>query len=148
MFRGHCYYGANTTGSTWHEASLACQKLNDSSLVAITSEEEQNFLVANILPNYPAIRANTRNSVWTGLNDKDAEGIFVWSQRNIPLSATGYSKWAKNEPNNAGTGEDCVALWKFDGDYAWNDELCARTSFNQGFICELEPSGLPKEIFQ
>ena len=48
------------------------------------------------------------------------EKKWVWSD-GTPF---GFTYWKEGEPNNAG-GEDCLMLWKKEGD-KWNDVSCDR----------------------
>ena len=56
-------------------------------------------------------------------------------------------RWARGEPNEYRTGEDCMEITQGDPDlqpdYHWNDQLCDNTSLPppdvSGFICERYP---------
>ncbi|TKS82553.1 Macrophage mannose receptor 1 [Collichthys lucidus] len=74
---------------------------------------------------------------WIGLWDdprswKSAMGIesnsWRWSATN-ETSKTGYSNWMKNEPQNAGGSEACVAM---STDGTWKDQNCESSYY---FIC-------------
>jgi hypothetical protein len=71
---------------------------------------------------------------WMGLNDRDKENNFMWTDGK-QLSATGYQPWAPGEPNNggsgggAGTSEDCVYIHgslyhPFEKQRTWGDHPC------------------------
>jgi hypothetical protein len=45
-------------------------------------------------------------NLWVGLNDRDVEGTFVWADG----SNSAYRRWQTGDPNDGGTGEDCVLL--------------------------------------
>ena len=66
---------------------------------------------------------------WIGLNDRDEEGTFVWSDG----TTGGYRPWADGEPNDSG-GEDCGHFWTAHGGM-YNDMPCDRV---QPYICQLE----------
>jgi hypothetical protein len=59
---------------------------------------------------------------WTGLNDRAAEGSFVWVADGAPIGA--FKNFATGEPNNAGNvfEEDCV-IWS-PGRPGWDDRPC------------------------
>jgi len=57
--------------------------------------------------------------VWFGLNDLDAEGVYVWADG----SPTSYTDWAGGQPNNSGE-QDCARML---GDGKWNDTECANS---------------------
>ena len=46
------------------------------------------------------------NNWWVGLTDKSQEGDFVWESGH-PLT---IQQWYSGEPNDHGSGEDCVHL--------------------------------------
>ena len=66
--------------------------------------------------------------MWIGINDKTTEGS--WISVETKTSAT-YFNWNKEEPNNAGSGEDCAEMISDDG--KWNDGDCANTL---NYICK------------
>lgn len=65
---------------------------------------------------------------WIGGTDADEEGVFVGAD-GLPLA---YTNWGPNEPNDGGSGEDCIEL-RTDG--LWNDTGC--TVRVNPFVCEL-----------
>ncbi|GFO31301.1 C-type lectin-related protein 1 [Plakobranchus ocellatus] len=67
---------------------------------------------------------------WTGCNDIEREGHFVYfnSKKPVPFWA-----WASNQPDNGGAGEDCVEIrLNFDG---LNDLPCDTVG---NIVCEVE----------
>jgi hypothetical protein len=62
-----------------------------------------------------------------GLNDRDVEDEWVWSDG----SEMRWSRWNDGEPNDWGSGEDCVELRPQQDN--WNDIGCNQ---NRPFICE------------
>ena len=69
--------------------------------------------------------------MWIGANDNHREGSMFWVSDKTNVNK-GFSNWYPGEPNNAGSGEDCVHIWN-DGDCKWNDAPCSSKS---GFICK------------
>ena len=67
---------------------------------------------------------------WTGYNDRDDEDVWVWEDG----SASAYTNWSEDEPNDAWWNEDCMELWD-DKAVDWNDENCRDDNH---FICELD----------
>ena len=75
------------------------------------------------------------HAVWTGLNDLDAEGQWVWALGE-PLSHDADQAWANKEPNNHGGNENCGVLQinpRKDHVGKWQDQSCERAL---EFICE------------
>ena len=75
---------------------------------------------------------------WIGYNDIAVEGEFVWSSG----SASAYTDWAPDEPNNSygGGPENCTTMKHHDKPDGWNDLPCTGWEISsQGFICEAVP---------
>ncbi|XP_055019912.1 aggrecan core protein-like, partial [Boleophthalmus pectinirostris] len=106
-FSGHCYL-LQSERLTWAEAELNCRDL-EAHLVSINSPEEQRF-VSDLGRVYQ----------WIGLNDREEEGNFTWTDG----SAQEFAQWRPHQPDSyAGPDEDCVVLiWDQSGD--WNDVPC------------------------
>lgn len=72
---------------SWSSAHLSCVEMGPGhDLASIKSQEEQRFLVKYI--------GNFNSKIWIGLNDKNRERRFGWSNNN-PLR---FTDWADNEP--------------------------------------------------
>ena len=76
---------------------------------------------------------------WTGLNDRDKEGVFRWAN-GAPLR---FKRWLKYEPNNAYRTEptqNCGYIWGGGGragygrDGQWGDGECDRL---MPFLCDI-----------
>lgn len=99
---GHEYDLVNSEGITWTDANAAAQALgNGWYLATITSAEENDFVVASVLPT----STGDRSHYWIGANDAANEGSFVWGTGE----AFGYTNWWGLEPNNAGGVENYLA---------------------------------------
>lgn len=60
-------------------------------------------------------------TTWTGGNDIQTEGDFIWGASNTPFS---YTNWDSNNPDNSydlSKPIDCVDMF-YDGQ--WNDRPC------------------------
>ncbi|KAG6922175.1 C-type lectin domain family 4 member G [Chelydra serpentina] len=112
---GNCYY-FSTVRKYWSYAKQAC-KDQGAELIIIDNPQKQEFLTKN---------ANGKQ-YWIGLHDVGNEGTFIW----VDDSPVSYSNWARGEPNNFGSGEDCVMMFK---DGKWNDATCGMNG--DGWICE------------
>eukprot|EP00070_Physeter_catodon_P030502 XP_028337396.1 mannose-binding protein C isoform X2 [Physeter catodon] len=73
-----------------------------------------------------AIQDMASDIAFLGITDEVTEGQFMY----VTGGRIGYSNWRKDEPNNQGSGEDCVHLRR---DGLWNDISCS-SSFLA--ICE------------
>ncbi|KAB0384396.1 hypothetical protein FD755_006313 [Muntiacus reevesi] len=84
--------------------------------VATPKNAEENKAIQDMAP----------DTAFLGITDEATEGQFMY----VTGGRLGYSNWKKNEPNDHGSGEDCVLLLR---DGLWNDVSCS-SSFLA--ICE------------
>uniref|UniRef100_A0A670YI81 C-type lectin domain-containing protein n=1 Tax=Pseudonaja textilis TaxID=8673 RepID=A0A670YI81_PSETE len=101
-FQNSCYF-FSFKSKPWKIAQQFCED-EGANLVIVNSGIEQNFLVKHM---------GNDQVFWIGLTDTDKENHWIWVD-NTTLSVF----WGKDEPNNAGSGEDCATL-RFSG--KWND---------------------------
>ncbi|XP_048867159.1 macrophage mannose receptor 1-like isoform X4 [Brienomyrus brachyistius] len=89
-FDGKCYgfFGKNSEEQkSWEDARNYCI-MKESRLASILSEEEQVFLVSELI--------DTPVDMWTGLNSQNRDSHFLWSDGK-PVQ---YLNWAKGHPYN------------------------------------------------
>ena len=151
---GHFYRpisGSTTYTSAKSAAASQTFKGQSGYLVTITSQDEQNFINANV----PV------SNIWFALSDAGLEGrwridagpengTLVWtasssvnnsttgSYSSSGTTATGqFSAWAPGEPNNSdgSTGED-HAVTKWNGQNNWNDLRDGNSSGVGGYVVE------------
>uniref|UniRef100_A0A0N5B9X6 C-type lectin domain-containing protein n=1 Tax=Strongyloides papillosus TaxID=174720 RepID=A0A0N5B9X6_STREA len=90
---------------SWYAAEHSCSKWNGH-LVSFISEEESDF-----------IRKIHKTVIWTGLNDIQNEGDFVYSDNAKPK----FIIWKKGAPDNKEHNENCVEQ---DSSGRLNDIFC------------------------
>uniref|UniRef100_A0A8D2LD14 E-selectin n=1 Tax=Varanus komodoensis TaxID=61221 RepID=A0A8D2LD14_VARKO len=117
-FKQHaCWtYHASDKDMSYTEAEAWCTQ-HFTHLVAIQNQEENKHL-------NEAFPAN-KNHYWIGIRKKNNE--WVWTGTNKPLTEEAKN-WARGEPNNRRTNEDCVEIYiKRARDAGkWNDEACSK----------------------
>ena len=69
-------------------------------------------------------------SYWIGLNDREKENAFAWTDG----TKVDYTNWGKDEPNNR-ENEDCVELDRKAMGYIFNDNKCTKLS---PFVCKMK----------
>jgi len=113
----------------WADAEKACKNLGEGwNLASILNQKEQDQVAAfyhdaNKSPCTTDCAAQGAR-FWIGLNDRKEEGKLVWSDGH----KLEYSAWQPGEPNNVGSGEDCVEVGNWFHDQRdvteWNDHRC------------------------
>lgn len=81
--------------------------------------------------------------MWTSGTDQGQEGIFVWMSTGKGFT---YTHWRGIQPDNAGGNENCVHVWKSEGNgfHTWNDWICSKKLY---YICEEKFAILPRHNF-
>ena len=75
-----------------------------------------------------AVSSKTSYNVWIGAHDATNEGQFTYFSEG-PLQ---YTNWYVDEPNDYGSGDDCVEIYTNHAGQ-WNDDECNKL---QPSICE------------
>lgn len=128
----YCTFKLNIDRPQWQEAFEAA-KSRGGYLVTITTPQEWNFILNNILKNN-----NTQlidSSIWIGYNKVNFSGNpteFAWitgetSQISWNNSSSTFHNFRGDEPNNQGGNEGCVHIMRSsDGGSGrqWNDINC------------------------
>ena len=144
---GHFYRPISGTSSyTSAKNTSATQTFKGQTgyLVTITSQDEQNFIGANV----------PGNNIWIALSDRLQEGywrvdagpengtlINIGNYNGNPQSGT-YQNWCSGEPNDAG-GED-YAVTKWGGGNCWND-LPDGAGWTSGYVVEFGTWSNPQD---
>ena len=81
-------------------------------LVTVGDQAENDWLVATF-----KTQGTIDIDLWTGFNDAQVEGTFVWSSGQ-PIT---FTYWDIGEPSNAGGNEDFAAVRKNNPLGQWND---------------------------
>uniref|UniRef100_A0A452UEP9 C-type lectin domain-containing protein n=1 Tax=Ursus maritimus TaxID=29073 RepID=A0A452UEP9_URSMA len=111
---GKKFYVTNGEKMPFSKVKALCVELQGT--VATPKNAEENKAIQDV----------AKDIAFLGITDEVTEGRFVY----VTGQGLTYSNWKKNEPNNHGSGEDCVILLE---DGLWNDISC-QASFLA--ICE------------
>ncbi|XP_016351743.1 P-selectin [Sinocyclocheilus anshuiensis] len=100
----------------WTAARQWCQK-HFTDMVAIQNQAEVEYL-NRVLPFNQAY-------YWIGIRKIDDYWTWVGTKKRLDPEA---ANWAENEPNNKGSGQDCVEIYikRRKETAKWNDERCSK----------------------
>ncbi|XP_050725573.1 aggrecan core protein-like [Eriocheir sinensis] len=102
-----CYHVDNDITLDWVKGQYFCLGKN-ADYVKITTNDELQFL-----------RGLVTYDTWIGLEDRNTEGMFRWTDNSVPV----FKGWHDGEPNNF-ENEDCTEMRK-SKDFFWNDSKCS-----------------------
>ncbi|XP_070537336.1 C-type mannose receptor 2-like [Ptychodera flava] len=121
-YGNRCFRVEPAVAITWYDAKIECESLGGS-LVIFDTKAVNDFMI----PHLPG------GIYWIGLHDMENEGTFIWVNM-VLLTTYGYSNWGPDQPDNWGSGEDCVYA---GGNGKWFDLICS-SSQSTGFVCQTE----------
>ncbi|XP_068924505.1 mannose-binding protein C-like [Petaurus breviceps papuanus] len=113
---GRKLFLTNGVKATFDRVKVLCEQFE--AAIATPKNEEENKAIQDLAKGTPA---------FLGITDKVKEGQFAY----MTGERVTFTKWKRNEPNNHGSGEDCVLL---DHDGSWNDIACTTSLL---VVCEL-----------
>ncbi|KAM7072546.1 mannose-binding protein A-like isoform 1-T5 [Molossus nigricans] len=102
------------------------EKMPFSKVKALCTELRATVATPKNAEENKAIQDVSNGDAFLGITDEVTEGQFVY----VTGGRLTYSNWKKDEPNDFGSGEDCVRLQK---DGLWNDMPCSSPSLA---VCE------------
>ncbi|KAJ8040401.1 Alpha-N-acetylgalactosamine-specific lectin [Holothuria leucospilota] len=127
----HCYRYVDHKRKNWTLASADCTKLSptdDGHLITIDSADENKFASEWWITMLKPLQGQWQY-IWTGLNDIDEDGTFVWSDGS-PVT---YTNWGGTQTDN--DNGDCVtmAVKRVSDKGQWKD---IKSSEKIGYMCE------------
>jgi len=117
------YHVWNIQSKPFSEAKTHCETILGH-LVEFKDKNEEDILLEHMREAF-----DDTFTFWVGARDEATEEKFVWETSGIELT---YFNWYDGEPNNAGSGEDCVEVSNFQ---KWNDLDCDEYRM---FVCEFD----------
>jgi len=111
------------TSSSWTDAEDTALSMGGH-LVTVNDSAENDWLLSSF-SNF----GGEPRALWTGLTDRDHEGVFTWSSGE-PVS---YTNWELGQPDDGGgfyPHEDYVLIWPSPGPRSpgyWNDYIDTNT---------------------
>jgi hypothetical protein len=124
LANGHIYYLLSQ--NTWSNAEAQAVSLGGH--LATIRNEAENAWIFRTFSTY----GGRARILWIGLSDRDKKFHFTWSSGE----SVSYTAWEEGEPNNAGGGEDFVAMYYFN----YQNE---RGKWNDFGDRKVSPRGLP-----
>ena len=122
-FHGGCFK-VHSNHLDWNSAKSACEALGSSLAVLNSKAKSREF--PQLLK-----RAGASKRFWIGLyRDPKNERRWLWVDGSIVY----ITSWSTGEPNNAGSNEDCGAIYMWSGKSKWNDSPCYASL---SYICEI-----------
>jgi hypothetical protein len=135
---GHTYFLLNA--SDWTDAEATAVSMGGH-LVTINDAAENDWVVSNF-SNF----GGTARALWTGFNDAEQEGQFVWSSGET----VSYTHWESGQPDNGSVyypSENFVMIWPSPGPRSpgyWNDAQDENNVVDFGFalygVVEVTPN--------
>lgn len=129
--------------ATWAEAAAEARAMGGQ-LATINSAREQQC-IEQVVEAQICARSRGVNSAmglecltefWLGGSDARTEGVWRWvelrGRGTVFFTGNGgsgrqFTLWADGEPNDAGSGEDCLQLVRQGPtEFEWNDNACDR----------------------
>lgn len=125
------YIGVYADGQhiDWYTARDFCETKFGTHLASIHTSDD------NALASLAARNAGVKKYAWFGLNDIKSEGVFEYVDGTSFVDGDDFTAWRASNPDNWGSGEDCVHYWVEDD--TWNDLPCQNAAIIQGFVCNL-----------
>ena len=117
------YHVWNLQSKPFTEAKAHCETILGH-IVEFKDKDEEDILLKHMRDTY-----EDTFTFWIGARDEVTEEKFAWESTGTELS---YFNWYDGEPNNAGSGEDCVEVSNFQ---QWNDLDCEEYRM---FVCEFD----------
>ncbi|XP_077993134.1 macrophage mannose receptor 1-like [Glandiceps talaboti] len=118
---------------SWDDALLDCRN-RGGDLASFHSDDELRYVKTN------SKVINFIDEFWIGLNDKDDENGFVWSDG----SPVNFVTWDDGEPNDYNDEEDCVEM-TFAAPKGWNDRKCTR---KKNWVCQIPKGVMPASTIE
>ncbi|XP_003783561.1 mannose-binding protein A-like [Otolemur garnettii] len=103
--QGKKLYVTNGEKTPFSKVKALCAELQ--ATVAVPRSPEENKAIQDV----------AKDIAFLGITDEVTEGQFMY----VTGGRLTYSNWKKDEPNNHGSGEDCVIILT---DGTWNDISC------------------------
>ncbi|XP_078579171.1 hepatic lectin-like [Branchiostoma floridae x Branchiostoma japonicum] len=129
VYQNQCFWSGSfrTPRLNYMAAKQACQA-EGGTLAMIKDEATQTFLRTHLR----GTSGHRQRSYWIGLDDRDAEGTFLW---NDGTELGEYDEFRSDAPNRA---RDCVTLWRTRRVARWDIMDC---SVLKPYICQLGGNG-------
>jgi hypothetical protein len=118
----NCYY-AGLRPMSWRDAQMECGE-KGGQLVSLLNAEKTTFINKEM----------NGLDYWTGLNDIDIEGRYMWDSAG-PAMDLGhyYLSWGANQPDDATHTKNCVAMMHMNNTAMWYNSACTN---QKPYVCQ------------
>ncbi|XP_070580371.1 zinc metalloproteinase dpy-31-like [Ptychodera flava] len=127
---------------SWEQARTHCESIAPSfqSDLVVMADYTIHVQIQNFIASEQSLHNPPKRGYWTGCDDIDEEGNFVWVN-GAPVDMETTSWW-RNEPNNntkrcRNTGQDCCQLWqkrRTTLQFNLDDDCCSK---EKGSVCQI-----------
>ncbi len=129
---GHSYLLLDS--ATWRDSEAEAVALGGH-LATIRNQAEEQWIVQTF-----GAHGGQQHLLWIGLSDTAKKFHFSWSREE----SSSYTCWAEGEPNNAGRGEDFVAIYYPNHSQGgkwndWNDRTTDPIGLPMNGVVEIVP---------
>eukprot|EP00090_Calanus_glacialis_P022791 TRINITY_DN35102_c0_g1_i1.p1 TRINITY_DN35102_c0_g1~~TRINITY_DN35102_c0_g1_i1.p1 ORF type:complete len:160 (+),score=38.34 TRINITY_DN35102_c0_g1_i1:1-480(+) len=117
-----CVQFNGTTALTWDNAQEFCHTQEESNLVEIFNQDQQDFL--KLMAEQLEIFTGDKRHWWIGATDVAYEGRWIWPHK---LETVDYAAWYGAEPNSGPTNN--YAIMNYGADFMWTDQTEVSTYY-------------------
>ncbi|BFZ09028.1 hypothetical protein BsWGS_12067 [Bradybaena similaris] len=138
IFYEHICYSYGEQAVSWAKAQAICET-HGATLAEVPSIDVSHYLMNMAWSNW-------HHCVWLGGNDKEKEGVWVWTSKSYAFNS--FKQWHSIEPTALNPDEDCLSM-HYPYNYYWNDGNCfAKCNYICAKVNYYRHLSLPKKLVE